>query len=250
MRQMETAKSKFTQGLEALKSIVTSCNIAGEWRALADGQHQFRTPGGTVLNWWPNGTLLFQGSAGAKPALEAAINNAITGTIPPPAPLVRTTQASKSIFVVHGHDDVAREQLELVLHKLGLQPFVLQNSAGGGKTIIESLERQIGLSPEAEFGIVLMTPDDMGYSKRAGEKEIKARARQNVILEMGMLLSSLTRARVAILVKGFVEPPSDVDGIIYIHFNDHVKEVVPKLAERLQQCGIIIDAAKISYAAS
>ena len=35
-------------------------------------------------------------------------------------------------FVVHGHDIVAREQLELVLHRLGLEPFVLANSGGGG----------------------------------------------------------------------------------------------------------------------
>ena len=240
---------KFNQGIDSLKATVASCNIDGEWRELANDQQQFRTPGGAVLNWWPSGTLVFQGTPGPKNELETAFKNVLAGNIAS-VPVTKAPTAPKSIFVVHGHDDVAREQLELVLHKLGLQPFVLQNTAGGGRTIIESLENQIGLSAAAEFGIVLMTPDDMGYSKRAGETEIKARARQNVILEMGMLLSSLTRARVAILVKGFVEPPSDVDGIIYIHFNDHVKEVVPKLAERLQQCGITIDASRISHAAS
>lgn len=247
---MLAPKSKFTQGIKALKSIMDSCNIAGVWSELANEQQQFRTPDNAVLNWWPNGTLLFQGPIGSKTSLETAVNNAITGAPPASTTAVQTPKAPTRIFMVHGHDDTARDQLELIVLKLGLQPFVLQNTASGGKTIIEGLEHQIGHRPEAEFGIVLVTPDDRGYSKRAGETEIKDRARQNVILEMGMLLSSLTRARVAILVKGYVESPSDVDGIIYIHFNDHVKEVVPKLAERLQQCGITIDAARISQAAS
>jgi predicted nucleotide-binding protein len=154
------------------------------------------------------------------------------------------------IFVVHGHDHTAKEQLELVLHRLGLEPFVLQDSGCGGKTIIETLEGMIGKEAKSAFGIVLLTPDDMGYSKRDGDKEAKPRARQNVILEMGMLLSSLTRGRVAILQKQFLERPSDLDGVLYIPFNDHVKETVPKLAQRLQESGIPLDVTAIARASS
>lgn len=67
---------------------------------------------------------------------------------------------------------------------------------------------------------------------------------------MGMLLSSLTRERVAILQKGFVEHPSDVAGIIYIPFNEHVRETVPKLVGRLQAAGIKIDGAAIAHASA
>ena len=52
--------------------------------------------------------------------------------------------ASKKVFVVHGHDSIAREQLELIIHKLGLNPFVLANTSGSGLTIIEALEAEIG----------------------------------------------------------------------------------------------------------
>src|SRR6476660_8792065 len=44
-------------------------------------------------------------------------------------------------------------------------------------------------------------------ARAEGEAQAKPRARQNVILEMGMLLASLTRERVAILQKGFMEHP-------------------------------------------
>ena len=61
---------------------------------------------------------------------------------------------------------------------------------------------------------------------------MQARARQNVVLEMGMLISAVGRSNVAILKRGHIEVPSDAQGILYIPFNDHVKETVPKLADR------------------
>ncbi|XVJ58805.1 MAG: nucleotide-binding protein [Tepidisphaera sp.] len=144
----------------------------------------------------------------------------------------------------------SRDQLELALRRLGLEPFILMNSSGDGKTIIESLEGHIGRDYSSDFGIVLMTPDDMGYAKREGDTKSEPRARQNVILETGMLLASLTRNRMALLVKGHLEIPSDLQGIIRLPFNDSIKDVIPKLCLRLREAGIELDQAKISDACS
>lgn len=141
--------------------------------------------------------------------------------------------------------------MELVIHKLGLDPYVLQNSGGGGLTIIEALEEEIGTHDKAaKFGIVLLTPDDIGYAKAAGEKEAQPRARQNVVLEMGMLISAVGRKNVAILKKQHLEIPSDAQGILYIPFNDHVKEVVPKLVDRLRAAGFDLNPEAITRASS
>jgi predicted nucleotide-binding protein len=86
---------------------------------------------------------------------------------------------SSTIFVVHGRDIDSRDQLELVLRRLGLAPFVLQVTGGGGDTLIEALERMIGKSAQSAFGIVLVTPDDMGRLKTEKPEEAKPRARQN-----------------------------------------------------------------------
>ncbi|MFY9585563.1 MAG: nucleotide-binding protein [Candidatus Acidiferrales bacterium] len=241
---------KFRGAFENLKDIVGSSGVQGEWVGQDPQRRHFKTADGAILNRWPKtGTISFQGPEVEKRILSDAIAAAISG--PKPAAVAAAAAAPKpEIFVVHGHDLVARDQLELVLRRLDLEPYVLMNTAGGGMTIIESLEKKIGKQGEARFGIVLLTPDDVGYAKRDGEKEAKARPRQNVVLEMGMLLSSLTRANVAILVKGFVESPSDAAGIIYLHFNDHVNEVVPKLAERLQLSGIQLTPEQISRASS
>jgi predicted nucleotide-binding protein len=135
-----------------------------------------------------------------------------------------------------------------VLRRLGLEPFILQVTGGGGDTLIEALERMIGKSAHSAFGIVLVTPGDTGYLKTEKPEDAKPRARQNVILELGMLLASLTRKRCTILQKGFVDLPSNMGGVITIPFNDHVREAVPKLVQRLQEAGFKLDPSAIGIA--
>ena len=51
-----------------------------------------------------------------------------------------------------------------------------------------------------------------------------------------------------LLKKGALEMPTDVNGIIYLEFNDHVKEVAVKLATRMKGAGIEIEDEVINSA--
>lgn len=243
--------NKFEGTIEELQVLVKAAGLKGKWEDDGQSKHTFRSGDGGVLNWWPSkGTVQLQGQDKAK----AKLNNAIAGGAGTtageavlPAPVA--AHIPKHIFIVHGHDSDARDQLELALHRLGLKPFILMNSSGGGKTIIEALEGQIGRDFTSDFGIVLMTPDDFGYSKKDGDKKVEPRARQNVVLEAGMLLASLTRVRMAIIVKGHLEMPSDLQGIIHLAYNDHVKEIIPKLCQRLKEAGFDLETNQIAAAA-
>ncbi len=62
-------------------------------------------------------------------------------------------------------------------------------------------------------------------------------ARLNVVLELGMVLANLGRKRVAILRKKTVEQPSDIDGLIYLPFDEHIDEIKIKLYRELQAAG-------------
>ena len=142
------------------------------------------------------------------------------------------------VFIVYGHDRDARDQLELLLRRLRLEPIVLQNIPGRGDTIIEKLEQLT----DTDFACVLLTPDDEGrkYTESEGE-QLRPRARQNVVLELGMVLTRLGRPRVAILVKGdTIERPSDIDGLIYIPFSKSVDDTKNTLAANLQEAGFNI----------
>jgi predicted nucleotide-binding protein len=238
--------NKFKGSIETLRSRIQSAGIDGKWSEDGQGKYTFTSDGGGVLNWWKStGTIQLQGKATARIALEKAVQGS-AATEPAAAP---PAKPARQIFIVHGHDTEARDQLELVLHRLGLEPFVLMNSSGEGKTIIEALEGKIGRDYFSDFGIVLMTPDDMGYAKKDGAEKAEPRARQNVVLETGMLLSSLTRGRMAIVIKGHIEIPSDLQGIIRFGYNDHVKEIVPKLCQRLKEAGFDLNPGQIAAAA-
>ncbi len=236
---------KFKGSREDLSRKIKSLGYEYEEKE-AGQQIQFRIKNGAILNWYPStGTINFQGEQAASGELRTRLEP-ILG-INPQSPRVDSAftspteispakvQAKGKVFVVHGHDQTSREQLELIIHKLGLDPFVLQNTGGGGMTIIEALEQHIGPeSAEVKFGIVLLTPDDFGYSKADGAEEVQPRARQNV----------------AILKKVHLEVPSDAQGILYLSFNDHVKEVVPRLVDRLTDAGFVIDPSAITKASS
>ena len=228
---------KFNGSLDELKNRVQENGIEGTWSEENDNKYVFRRKGGGILNWWSSTkTVQCQGKDHEKTLLEGLFSDVEISNKENTSKETKS-EADSQIFIVHGHDTYARDQLELVLHRLHLEPFILMNQSGKGMTIIEALEGQIGKHHSSNFGIVLMTPDDMGYEKKDDPDKAEPRARQNVILETGMLLASLTRKRMAILVKGHIEIPSDMKGIIQLRYNDHIREIVPKLAQRLGDNG-------------
>lgn len=149
---------------------------------------------------------------------------------------------NKKIFVVYGHDEIARTQLEALLRRWDLDPIILDQQASGGQTIIEKLEEY---GSDVGYAIVLAIPDDEGKAK--AETTYKSRVRQNVVLELGMFLAKLGRKRVAILLKEATdfEKPSDIQGLVYIPFQDRVDEVSISLIRELTRQGYKIDATRI-----
>ena len=149
---------------------------------------------------------------------------------------------NRKIFVVYGHDEIARTQLEALLRRWDLEPIILDQQASGGQTIIEKLEEY---GSDVGYAIVLATPDDDGKAK--SETVYKSRVRQNVVLELGMFFAKLGRKRVAILLKEAAdfEKPSDIQGLVYIPFRDKVDEVALSLIRELSRQGYKIDTTRI-----
>ena len=123
---------------------------------------------------------------------------------------------TRKVFVVHGHDEAAKEATARFLEKLDLQPIILHEQSSGGRTIIEKFEKYSG---DVGFAVVLLTPDDLGAARKEKDK-LQPRARQNVVLELGYFLGRLARNRVCALYKGGVELPSDIQGVIYVEMDD------------------------------
>ena len=196
---------------------------------------QFVLSDGTTVNCYDTGNVVVQGKdSDIKRQASAVFGNAGRTTVAGPT---AEEAAPTRVFIVYGHDVDAREQLELLLRRLKLDPVILQNMPGGGDTIIEKLEELT----DADYACVLVTPDDEGRKRNEEDEPFRSRARQNVVLELGMVLARLGRRRVTILVKGEeIESPSDIDGLLYIKFQENVDETKTPLAVNLQEAGFTI----------
>jgi predicted nucleotide-binding protein len=144
------------------------------------------------------------------------------------------------VFVVHGHDEGALQAVARFLELIGLKAIVLREQPDQGRTIIEKFE---ACAREVGFAVILLTPDDLRGTAVATAQA--ARARQNVIFELGYFVGSLGRGRACLLRKGDVEIPSDLFGVIYSDFDHPGEGWKVKLARELKAAEFEFDSAKV-----
>jgi CheY-like chemotaxis protein len=136
-------------------------------------------------------------------------------------------------FIVHGHDEILKYQLKNYLQNiLGLsEPIILHEQPSLGRTIIEKFEE---LTIQIDLVFVLLTPDDK-MSDSSVSDDIKRRARQNVIFEMGYFFGKLQRrtGRVILLYKGTLDLPSDISGVVYIDVTNGIEAAGESIRKEL-----------------
>lgn len=148
-------------------------------------------------------------------------------------------RASNQVFVVHGHDEAALQAVARFLEQLGLEAIILREQPDQGRTIIEKFEDCAG---QVGFAVILLTPDDLAGPAAAPASA--ARARQNVIFELGYFAGKLGRGRACLLRKGAVEIPSDLYGVIYSDLDDGDGWKL-KLARELKAAKLEFDANRL-----
>jgi len=159
--------------------------------------------------------------ASAAPALAATIAGE-TRDVQQKA--TTAAAAPDSVFVVHGHDNLALEQVNGYLTSLGIKSVILGRIVGLEQSLFQKFLKS---SAAARFAIVILTPDDRGASRAqydsvgVGERALKFRARQNVILELGFFYGQLGWENVFVVYRSDevfpdFERPSDLDGIVFV----------------------------------
>jgi predicted nucleotide-binding protein len=157
------------------------------------------------------------------------------------APLpFESEQAGSDIFIVHGRGDHVGTVSAEILRITGIAPIVVQDTPDrGSPTVIEKLERE---AAHAGYALVILSGDDEGRL-RGADDELRPRARQNVVAELGFFIGRLGRERVKVLYDPIVDLPSDFGGITYIQFGppDTWRDL---LTRELAAMGVEIAAAE------
>lgn len=153
-----------------------------------------------------------------------------------PAVSPQSSPLKRKIFIVHGHDEGARETVARFLERLEFEVIILHEQANRGRTVMEKIEAH----GDVGFAVVLLTPDDVG---RRVNGTLQSRARQNVMLELGFFIGRLGRSNVCALTRGNVELPFDFAGVVYQPMEDNWRSAI---ARELADAGFEIDWEKVS----
>jgi predicted nucleotide-binding protein len=141
--------------------------------------------------------------------------------------LQRIIPIASNIFIIHGHDTenllILRNMLKERFH---LNPIILREQPGKGRTIIEKFEQE---AHNCSYAFALTTPDDQVEN----DDQMYFQTRPNVIFEIGWFYSRLGRDRVSILFKKGTKIHSDLDGIGRIEFNQSVNEIIIEIEKEL-----------------
>lgn len=142
------------------------------------------------------------------------------------------------VFIVHGHDNEAKLEVARFVTKIGFEPIIIHEQVSASKTIIEKIEAY----SDVGFGVVIYTPCDVG-AKSDDAENLNGRARQNVVFEHGFLIGKLGRPNVCPLVKGNVETPNDISGVVYTSMDNANWQL--ELAKELREAGYTVDMNKV-----
>jgi|GEM_PF-4836550 len=141
-----------------------------------------------------------------------AVNNGrrTDATLKRVAEIMSLIEFPRRVFITHGQGAIWREVADFVEKECNPKlPFLeLASRPNTGRTVIEKLDEE---ASHCSFAVVVMTGDDITVD---GE----ARARENVIHEIGFFQGRYGRRRVCLLHEEGVNIPSNLNGVVYCSF--------------------------------
>ena len=77
---------------------------------------------------------------------------------PQSSTLDQNVSQNRNIFIVHAHSEEIKNEVELFIRSIGLNPIILHQQPNLGRTVIEKIEG----SSDVGFAIIILTSDDIG----------------------------------------------------------------------------------------
>lgn len=123
-------------------------------------------------------------------------------------PSAASLTAPRRVFISHGRSNDWREVQAYIERDIGLSTLELAQEPNAGQTVIEKLEKN---ASGCDSAVIVMSGDDV-------DADGQARARENVMHEVGFFQAKYGRARVCLLHEEAVSIPTNLSGVVYIPF--------------------------------
>lgn len=120
-------------------------------------------------------------------------------------PMERQSMENR-VFITHGRSNDWREVQSFIEKDVGLLTMELAQEASLGRTIIEKL---FDGADQCNCAVIVMTGDDF-------DQNGQARARENVMHEIGFFQAKYGRSGVCLLHEDGVSVPTNLSGVVYI----------------------------------
>lgn len=193
------------------------------------------------------------GSASAPASTSATLPARAVRAAPVSKPRTPRAKSGRTVMVVYGRDDQAKQAMFDFLKSLDLKPMSWTQGISQTKIANPSVRQIVdALFAKAVAVVVLLTPDDEAQLKPrfhkknepAYETELTGQARPNVLFEAGMAMSSHPEQTVMTQI-GIVKPFTDIGGIHITHLNNLI-ETRRELAAKLinAKCQVDMDDDK------
>ncbi len=124
------------------------------------------------------------------------------------APPAREIMEVRRIFISHGRSLDWREVQSYIEKDIGLKTLELAQEASQGRTVLGKLAEE---SDRCDSAVIVMTGDDVDANGQA-------RARENVIHEIGFFQAKFGLARICLLYEEGVSIPTNIQGLVYTPF--------------------------------
>ncbi len=132
---------------------------------------------------------------------------------------------TQTVFISHGRASDWSEVQAYIEKDIRLETRELAQEPNGGDTVGAKLER---VAATCDSAVIVMTGDDL-------DAEGLARARENVMHEIGYFQGKLGSKRVCLLHEDGVSIPSNLAGIVYVSFpKGHIAAALSTLRRELE----------------
>jgi predicted nucleotide-binding protein len=123
-------------------------------------------------------------------------------------PTPESATEHRRVFISHGRSTDWHQVQAYVEKDIGLATLELAQEPSAGQTIIEKLENN---ASSCDSAVIVMTGDDIDANGQA-------RARENVMHEIGFFQAKYGRSRVCLLHEEAVGIPTNLSGVVYVPF--------------------------------